>query len=239
MSKPLKFYQTLNQAPRSAKHGKHRRAGAPAYGSPVVRTDHSPGRADQGGTYTLIPWSANTFLSLGEPKPPAIPYAGIRTGELIGHRAWFVLDNLNLSSVAHAFIWKPGEIVEGQVEKEVSGNWIFGLAIFGGTYSFLAASECEKQFAGIEDNPLWSFPVPATIGFTPAVLHGVAFGTIKMWGEVIEHELGYRAQFARLHSIDRVVGAVDLEALRSKYGIPELFSVGQFMHPPTTGGGDG
>jgi hypothetical protein len=31
---------------------------------------------------------------------------------------------------------------------------------------------------------------------------GLAFGTVKLWGEVVEHEHGYRASFAKPASID-------------------------------------
>jgi hypothetical protein len=226
MTKPLKFYQTLNQAPRSAKqHGKHRRAGAPAYGSSAFRTDHGARRADQGGA-TWVSWGSAFTIDFAreEPKPPAIPYAGIRTGELIGYRGWLVLERHDLSSVAHQFVWKPGEIVEGKISECVAGSAFWSDPIFGGTYSFFDASECEKQFSGVDSS---KFPADCYVGHSFTRVLGIAFGTIKMWGEVIEHELGYRAQFARLHSIDRVVGAVDLEALRAKYGPPELCSNGQ------------
>jgi hypothetical protein len=32
----------------------------------------------------------------------------------------------------------------------------------------------------------------------------VVIGTIKMWGEVVEHERGYRAQYARINSLDKI-----------------------------------
>ena len=43
-------------------------------------------------------------------------------------------------------------------------------------------------------------------------------GTIKMWGEVVEHDTGYRAEFAKIVSLDEVAtGEVDIETLRRKY----------------------
>lgn len=48
----------------------------------------------------------------------------------------------------------------------------------------------------------------------------VAYGAVKMWGEVVEHERGYRAQFAKLVSLTFVVGdLVNEYALRKKYGV--------------------
>lgn len=42
-------------------------------------------------------------------------------------------------------------------------------------------------------------------------------GTVRLWGDVVEHEFGYRAEFAKLHSLDKIYGDGDLAALRAKY----------------------
>jgi hypothetical protein len=34
---------------------------------------------------------------------------------------------------------------------------------------------------------------------------GYAYGTVSLWGEVVEHDLGYRAQFARVASIEDII----------------------------------
>lgn len=47
----------------------------------------------------------------------------------------------------------------------------------------------------------------------------MAVGTVRLWGEVIEHERGYRAEFAKVHSLDHVFGEADLAALRARYGV--------------------
>ena len=33
----------------------------------------------------------------------------------------------------------------------------------------------------------------------------VVIGQVALWGEVVEHEMGYRASYARIHSIDCVM----------------------------------
>ena len=44
------------------------------------------------------------------------------------------------------------------------------------------------------------------------------FGRVKLWGEVVEHEWGYRSQFARIISLD--YGDPELlEKFRVIYGI--------------------
>jgi len=47
------------------------------------------------------------------------------------------------------------------------------------------------------------------------------FGKVKIWGEVVEHEWGYRSQFAKIVSLD--YGDPELLArFRSIYGLTEV-----------------
>lgn len=47
-----------------------------------------------------------------------------------------------------------------------------------------------------------------------------AIGTVALWGEVIEHEEGYRAEFAKVMSINRLIGeGGNLDELRALYGV--------------------
>lgn len=232
MAKPLKYYQTLNLAPRSAKnHGKHRRAGTPAHGHSIVGTDYSAGGSDQDGTITITwagsnSWSAIDFAA-PEPKPPTIPHAGIRTGELIGHRLWWLVDG-QLCSLAHKRLWAPDETIHGDTNKAVDGGGMFFNTIWGGTYAFFDADDrhIAKEMAGILANVAEYEACMRRIGVPPWSVWGwnpyeetgtFVRGTIKMWGEVIEHEHGYRAEFAKLNSLDAMYGRGDLDALRAKY----------------------
>lgn len=215
--KPLKFYQTLNQAPRSAKHGAHRRAGKTAHRYSSFGADYSAGGADQSVTYFYASSGQSwTVWNPFESEPVAIPYAGLRTGEIIGHRAWYVIgDGLTLTSIAHIFPWEPGATIEGDINKDVGGN--FYSIIYGGTYCFHSADLCREE---TKVSPDFCFPCHAYIGFGFTEIHGIVRGTIKMWGEVVEHEKGYRAQFAKIASLDEADGAVDLEAIKAKYFSP-------------------
>jgi hypothetical protein len=40
-----------------------------------------------------------------------------------------------------------------------------------------------------------------------------------MWGDVVEHETGWRSQFAKLNTIEKIFGAGDINALRAKYQV--------------------
>jgi hypothetical protein len=50
-----------------------------------------------------------------------------------------------------------------------------------------------------------------------------AFGSVRLWGEVIEHDLGWRAEFARVASIDGVLNGGllgrKLWSLRERYKV--------------------
>jgi hypothetical protein len=216
-SRPQPWYTRLNQPPRSPKDGRNRRAPTPPYRRPTDRTD--PG-VDSGGAQqdvTFYTWTTSPIYTLDPPAPPNIPYAGVRAGELIGYRMWCVLDDLQLCSIAHHFIWNPGATIEGNVDEVVETPMVWGLPIFGGVYSY---STPDHIIPEIIRSPK-DFPILASFtGWNNFLhVHAIAIGTIKCWGEVIEHEKGYRAQYAKLRSINKVIGPVDINQLRRRYAV--------------------
>lgn len=211
MPKPLKFHQTLNQAPRSMGHGQHRRAGAPSHSRASNRTSNRARRADA-GLASLISWD----FAAPEPKPPAIPYAGIRTGELIGHRLWWLIGG-KLSSLAHLRFWEPDETVSGQTNEIVASDpWNYWM-VWGGTYAFKTRQQIGDDSGDWIEHMKVCAPSHIYFGRTFVTASAIVVGTIKMWGDVIEHTRGYRAEFAKINSIDELHGDGDIEALRVAY----------------------
>jgi hypothetical protein len=228
-----KFYQTLNQPPRSMKHhGKHRRPNPPAHRSALDRTDHGAGGATTGVT-TFTFSTVNSWVSWDiaradpePPSPPTIPDAGIRAGEIIGHRLWWVIREKGdewLCSLAHRQLWQPGETIHGDTLKPV-GNWQWhSKPVFGGTYAFALPDHIEPELAewqkaiammGDARNVIWV----GGIDWDPLYeTRTLVAGTVKMWSDVVEHERGYRAEFAKINSLDAAYGDCDLEMLRRKY----------------------
>ncbi len=48
----------------------------------------------------------------------------------------------------------------------------------------------------------------------------VAYGSVRLWGDVTEHRRGYRAEFARIATLDGVHQAdYQLEELCLRYGV--------------------
>jgi hypothetical protein len=49
--------------------------------------------------------------------------------------------------------------------------------------------------------------------------YGSVLGTVELWGNVVEHEFGYRAEYARIRSLDFIAEHIaDHQALRRLYG---------------------
>ena len=237
--KPQPWYAQFNQPPRSP-NGRNRKPSPSSHRDPTDGANPSPG----GITWIPIPqWRAlNTSafpISAGvDPgaddtgvtqydfksviyrfkklTPSVIPYAGVRAGEITGHRMWIVLADLELCSFAHHFIWQPNATIEGKID-EVVDKCVWRL-IYGGVYSFNGLEHIAKELQE------WNLLFPNEFYFDPVctrtyTIYGFAIGTVKCWGEVVEHEKGYRAQYAKLHTIDSVVGPVDLTELRKKYNV--------------------
>ncbi len=97
----------------------------------------------------------------------------IEIGEIIAWRAWRIREDGLLASIhIDKTLWFPGAVVSGVVD-----------AICGvhGFKSQQDAIDCAKSLA---------IPPPTIVG------------QVALWGKVIEHELGYRASYACVHSLD-------------------------------------
>ena len=112
-----------------------------------------------------------------------IEQRGITVGAFVGWRIWRVCrkDRLLMSYWVDR-VWKPGEPMEG-----CPSDW--------GPEGVWAFTSRERAIAKVRDiiNPL-----PNSFGgFAVA-----AVGSVLLWGDVVEHRDGYRAQFAELNSLE-------------------------------------
>lgn len=198
---PFSFRSLFSNGGR---HGSHRRTDPASH-------NHSADRASaRTGTH-------NAVASADSPEPgaPAIPSAGIRAGEIIGHRLWWVVNQDGvawLRSLAPPLLWVPGESVKGNTREIVQralvvhdGTITGARDIWGGVYSYSTSGPLSKEIR------YWS-------QWGDQIGKALVCGTVKLWGEVIEHNEGYRAEYAKVHSLRAVVwGEADLEALRARY----------------------
>jgi hypothetical protein len=160
---------------------------------------------------------ALTVDSFSKPKR-AVAHAGIRAGEIIAYRAWSVL-NGKLRSMAAEFDWEPN-----------------GIPLW---HQWMTSSETEM------DRPHVPYQSPNRVGEEVAGFHAfksmrdvefeyapcdaddaVAYGQVKLWGTVYEHQFGYRAEYAKVftlmeyRSLRRYHNAHEvLKSLREAYGV--------------------
>ena len=158
---------------RMSKHGRYRKSSAAPHSSPLGQPSHRPG-----GVTCL------SALPTGFPDPEhfsAIPYAGIRAGEIVGQRCWRY-DGHRLYSVYRTeYRWEPGEPMKGlnlrpgvHAFKHQISSYLYAIESAGGYLSFPFSSPDEMFIVG----------------------------TVSMWGEVMEHTGGWRSEYAKVRTID-------------------------------------
>lgn len=137
-----------------------------------------------------------------EPPPilPPLERAGIELGEVIGWRCWRVRPGLVLESWTMGCEWRPDAPMTGTPGgHDGCGVWAF-------TDRAAAAGKVSVESSGCR---------------APA-----AGGAVRLWGELIEHEIGFRAEHARIVAIEGVVGGRGglvrrrlLRQLRARYAV--------------------
>jgi hypothetical protein len=129
-----------------------------------------------------------------------LKHDGIRVGEIIAYRAWRVIepswwgqrgDDLLHSVFRRDYVWHPDQPASGDVRTH-------------GIYSFRDVIRCKEDY-----------------GYTAGRDGPLMFGKVKIWGEIVEHEAGYRSEFAKIVSLD--YGDLELlEKFRKIYGVNTL-----------------
>lgn len=124
-------------------------------------------------------------LETDKTVPLPVEHAGMTVGEIIGHRIWRVTTSGLLQSYVQETIWPPNEPLHasGKVEDHgILGIWAFK--------THQRASQNGHEAA------------------TSQYLSGgaLAIGSVYLWGDVVEHTDGYRAEWAKVRSIDYVLG---------------------------------
>jgi hypothetical protein len=155
-----------------------------------------------------------------EAKPEPLPRADMQVCDLIGWRVWRITSLGYLRSLTADAIWLPGVPMEAPAVVDShgatkTGGTDLGIHVFKERNG--AILEVENYASRYEQHV------------------GYAVGSVLLWGEVVEHERGYRAERAKIKSIDDVTWkgkppwdketAEVLAFLRARYGVA-----------PTTGG---
>ena len=113
-----------------------------------------------------------------------LQHEGIRVGEIFAYRAWRVVERTWLRRGDDRLHSVYVEDYVWHPDEAASGD-----IREHGIYSFRRVIRCNEDYGCGRAAPL-------------------LFGKVKIWGEIVEHELGYRSEFAKIVSLD--------------YGDPEL-----------------
>lgn len=196
---------------RGGRNVEHRQTDPAHNSDPIDRAGYRPGRTTTGTPGRPVP-GADTAAN--------IPYAGVRAGEIVGFRLWWAVhglvdwslavygdgqtyipfptmnpEDVFLRSVYTAKIWLPGKPMFGNID--ITIGWDFsvfpGARIFAGVYAYSRPGRL------LEAANFWLNRRIITEDYDIIALVG---GRVKLWGDVIEHEDGYRASFAKPLSLD-------------------------------------
>lgn len=120
-----------------------------------------------------------------------IPHAGIQVGEIVAWRLWRA-EGYILKSLSAPVTWIPGKPMEGDPARRGPSG------VYEGVY---AVKSCEH---------------PELFIYRQADPHFV-LGQVKLWGEIVEHARGYRAQFASIVDVRTAGPAANLGLIHELY----------------------
>ncbi len=115
-------------------------------------------------------------------------------GEITAYRVWKVLflgthpNSITVKSIYYHMVWPPHVSVKR--EQDVWEEKLYDTIQYYGIHSFKSINLLKKNFECFYE------------GQSPT--HFYAIGKVKLWGDIIEHEDGYRSEYAQIMSIDEL-----------------------------------
>jgi hypothetical protein len=132
-----------------------------------------------------------------KPRPKTKLPVSTQFGEIVAHRFWR-LHKGYLKAASNEFLWMPGKVATLKEGQKIEDH---------GSHGVHAFKELERMLLNSYSGE-------------------IVFGTVKLWGDVIEYEHGYHAEFASIVSLDSVdlpsMKAHEhtiLDELRQRYGV--------------------
>jgi len=120
--------------------------------------------------------------------------AGVRAGEIIAYRAWRVQNGFLHSMHISDYVWTPKRIEKARLDNPYGGC---------GLHAYKTMERAKSEYHSLS--------------------YSMAYGEVALWGEVYEHEWGYRAQYAKVIKITdmnlSMLRFYTKARLRSKYGV--------------------
>jgi hypothetical protein len=197
-------------------NGRYRKSSSQVRGNPAGQSGGAGSPGTIFYTVAVVSGAGNTIrtvaISAGAGGVVLVPGhfdpiedAGFQAGEIIGRRCWWLMKDQSddpgwLHSVyMHQIRWSPNEPVDGNVSA--------GL----GVHAYKSDDQVDAYQLDIMTHGLFSSPSIANLALTNTPM---VTGTVAMWGEIVEHERGYRAEHAKILSLD-----TSDQSLRMKYGV--------------------
>jgi hypothetical protein len=185
-------------------NGKHRSTTGTHY-----RHTHYPANPGPGGSHPLT--KPPTFGHAGPPifpdaRPHPVRETGIRAGEITAWRVWEVLhlqEGPLLKSIVAGHRWRRRELTahDDPIKYPSQTEWPIGI------HAWKTESQARHYRELLSVTSRRRGPT-------------LALGTVELWGSIVIHEYGYRAQYARILSL------VDVEERGiSSYRNPLLFEL--------------
>jgi len=144
----------------------------------------SAGSSDTGHPRTkplLITGDKTRDAALGGPR--------IRAGEIIGWRFWKLSNGL-LWSVFVSYTWRPGVFERSSAKHYGYNNQYYAFRNNLGYHAFRHKEQAERE------------------AFMYASWSTTVVGSVAMWGEVVEHQYGWRSEYAAVRSIVKITGDI-------------------------------
>src|SRR5262245_1468400 len=142
------------------------------------------------------------FITGDKTRDAALGEPRIRAGEIIGWRFWRLCNGL-LNSVYVPYTWRPG-VFERSSAAEIAC--------------------CNPGYHAFRDKERAELKASMHVYWSPLVI-----GSVAMWREVIEHQYGWRSEYAAVRSITKITGDISFRSkqrslldLGEKYGCPVL-----------------
>lgn len=142
------------------------------------------------------------------PKPKLA--TTIKHGEITAWRAWKVSPGGYLHSMSAGTMWSPGQPMSIAAGPQGLGGLDDGF----GVHAWKIEAQAHDYIAGSLD---------------------AIVGEVELWGEVIEHQEGYRAEYAKIKSLNWATPNLNLRDLQRRYGVPELFYPVSPLHARSNG----
>lgn len=130
-----------------------------------------------------------------DPEPHPPLQRETKWGEIVAYRCWSLHGGL-LRSYSAQYLWMPGAIEGLQEGQRIEDYGSAGI----------------HAFKDLRNAALYANPENSVVG------------SVKLWGDIVEYERGYHAEFAKIVSLDHILcsgtgGSVLLAELRERYGV--------------------